>query len=281
MLESFLLSCQQRVNGLLTQCLPTNDLLPQRLHQAMHYAVLQGGKRIRPTLVYAVGETLGCSWHKLDSAACAIELIHAYSLVHDDLPAMDNDSYRRGQLTCHKAFDEATAILVGDALQSLAFQLVSEDERLTAEQRIRMVKILAAASGSQGMAGGQALDLAAINKAPSLQELDQIHQLKTGALLCACVELALVPYEIDSASSTALLHYAKLIGLAFQIRDDMLDHQISAQRQEASYTTNFSLQQATDKLQDLQQQAIDALQQSKLPANLLQQLANYLAQRSQ
>ncbi len=279
MIEAFLATCQQRVNGLLAQRLPAKDKLPQHLHQAMHYAVLQGGKRIRPMLVYAIGETVGVPWHKLDSAACAIELIHAYSLVHDDLPAMDNDSYRRGQLTCHKAFSEATAILVGDALQALAFQVLSEDTYLTAEQRIRMVNILALASGSEGMAGGQALDLAA-GENLTLAQLDTIHRLKTGALLSACVELALVPYEVAPEVSLALLNYAKLMGLAFQIRDDVLDHHATAEQQAVSYTNSLSVAQAMEKLQALHQQAVALLQPIKPQPSLLVQLADFIVQRS-
>lgn len=280
MIEQFIVICQQRANRVLAHALPSMAQIPNTLHQAMHYAVLNGGKRIRPTLVYATGEALGIGWHKLDAAACAIELIHAYSLVHDDLPAMDNDTYRRGQLTCHKAFDEATAILVGDALQSLAFEVLSRESLLNAEQRVRMIRVLATAAGSQGMAGGQALDLAAINQTVTSEQLETIHQLKTGALLRACVELVTIAHETDPNVVEILLEYAELLGLAFQIKDDVLDYQqASAIKPELSYALAFSVQQAEQKLVELHQQALNLLARVNLQQTHLAQLMHYVVNR--
>ncbi|HEV2213608.1 MAG TPA: polyprenyl synthetase family protein, partial [Gammaproteobacteria bacterium] len=181
-----------RIERVLDRWLPSADKPPQRLHQAMRYSVLGGGKRLRPLLIYAAGETLGVAPEKLDGPAAAVEIIHAYSLLHDDLPAMDDDDLRRGRPTCHKAFDEATAILAGDALQVLAFLILSEDPAMAAApaQRVDMIRSVARASGSAGMAGGQAMDLAAAGKALDLAELELMHIHKTGALIRASILLA-------------------------------------------------------------------------------------------
>lgn len=285
MIEQFILNCQQRVKALLLQWLPAVNSQASQLQQAMHYAVLNGGKRIRPILVYATGEALGIGWHKLDAAACAIELIHAYSLVHDDLPAMDNDIYRRGQLTCHKAFDEATAILVGDALQALAFEIISRDQQLTPLQRIKMVQILALAAGAKGMVGGQALDLRAVDLGVDLTvvELDHIHQHKTGALLRACIELALAVVEPSPKVTDSLLHYAQAIGLAFQVKDDVLDYIPAANQtrsQEPSYAVVFSIAQAEQRLAELYAQALLALENLSEQAVYLRGLADFIVNRS-
>jgi farnesyl diphosphate synthase len=217
---------QARIERELLMRLPASEIQPQRLHEAIRYSVLGGGKRVRPALVYATGAAIGVSESILDGAACAVELIHAYSLVHDDLPAMDNDDLRRGQPTCHKKFDEATAILVGDSLQCLAFELLAEGPGLPAEPsvRLKLVQLLAVASGTSGMAGGQALDLAAIGRKLSLAEVEEMHVRKTGALIHACVMMAAacVP-QLSETVTRALNEYARAIGLAFQIQDDLLD----------------------------------------------------------
>jgi len=186
-----LADCQSRVEAALESWLPTEATQPHTLHRAMRYAVLGGGKRIRPILVYASGDAFGVNPSALDGPACAVEIIHAYSLVHDDLPAMDNDDLRRGRPTCHRAFDEATAILAGDALQALAFQILAHDPaiQVDAGQRVRMIETLARAGGSRGMAGGQAIDLEAVGKDLDLAELENMHTHKTGALIRASVEL--------------------------------------------------------------------------------------------
>jgi farnesyl diphosphate synthase len=211
------------VERALDEALPTADRSPQRLHAAMRYAVLNGGKRLRPLLVYAAGAATGAKEEQLDAPAAAVELIHAFSLVHDDLPSMDDDALRRGRPTIHVAFDEACAILTGDALQTLAFGLLA-DADCTAETRIGWVRELAAASGAAGMCGGQALDMAATGRSLSLPELENLHTLKTGALIRAAVRMGASPgAHVDAMSMDALDAYAAALGLAFQIRDDILD----------------------------------------------------------
>ncbi|MDG4596933.1 MAG: (2E,6E)-farnesyl diphosphate synthase [Candidatus Contendobacter sp.] len=217
---------QTRAEWALDQRLPAASLHPSALHHAMRYAVLGGGKRIRPVLVYLSGATVGAVPEALDGPACAVEFIHAYSLIHDDLPAMDNDDLRHGQPTCHKAFGEALAILAGDALQALAFQVLGQDTAMVADPaiRLRMLGVLAQAAGSRGMAGGQAIDLAAVGQALTLAELEDMHIHKTGALIRASVLLgALSQPAVEPAVLERLDRYAKCIGLAFQIRDDILD----------------------------------------------------------
>ena len=220
-------SYQARAARALDRRLPAAELHPGDLHQAMRYAALGGGKRIRPTLVYASGAAMGAPLETLDGPACAVEFIHAYSLIHDDLPAMDNDDLRHGQPTCHKAFGEALAILAGDALQALAFQVLSQDQAMVSDPaiRLRMAGVLAQAAGSRGMVGGQAIDLAAVGRDDlSLAELENMHIHKTGALIRASVLLgALSQSAIDPVALERLDRYAKCIGLAFQIRDDILD----------------------------------------------------------
>ena len=217
---------QGRIERELTARLPPATARPTRLHEALRYSALGGGKRVRPVLVYATASSLGIAEANVDGVACAVELIHAYSLVHDDLPAMDDDDLRRGRPTCHKAFDEATAILVGDALQVLAFETLASDPRLPADATIRLelVRLLAAASGIGGMAGGQALDLAAVGRQLSLAEVEEMHARKTGALIHASVMMTAACGERTSeASARALDDFARAIGLAFQIQDDLLD----------------------------------------------------------
>jgi len=215
-----------RVERELDRLLPLADVVPERLHAAQRYSALAPGKRIRPALVYATADTLGVSLPRVDGAACAVELIHAYSLVHDDLPAMDNDDLRRGRPTCHRAFDEATAILAGDSLQVLAFSLLATHPGLATEPatRVRLIELLAEASGTAGMAGGQALDLAAMGRRLSLPEVELVHQLKTGALIRGCVRMAAAcAPNLTAAEHAALDRVGSLVGLAFQVQDDILD----------------------------------------------------------
>jgi geranylgeranyl pyrophosphate synthase len=200
--------------------------VPERLHAAQRYSVLAPGKRIRPALVYSTAETLGLPLEHVDAAACAVELIHCYSLVHDDLPAMDDDDLRRGRPTCHKAFDEATAILAGDSLQVLAFQILATHPGLPADPGVRVgtIELLATASGTAGMAGGQALDLGAEGRNLSLPEVERLHAMKTGALIRASVLMAArcCP-ALDATQYEALARFGAAVGLAFQIQDDILD----------------------------------------------------------
>lgn len=212
----------QRTEATLHNALPDPTRAPQRLHAAMRHAVLNGGKRMRPLLVYATGTVLGASDDALDAAAAAVELIHCYSLVHDDLPAMDDDALRRGQPTVHVAFDEATAILAGDALQTLAFEVLAHAPQ-DAAQRVAMLAELARASGVAGMCGGQALDIDATGAQIHVSELEHLHALKTGALLRCAVRLGALAANANAPQRAALDRYADALGLAFQIRDDLLD----------------------------------------------------------
>jgi geranylgeranyl pyrophosphate synthase len=217
---------QARTERELAARLPLVTARPTRLHEALRYSALSGGKRVRPVLVYSTANALGIPETLVDGVACAVELIHAYSLVHDDLPAMDDDDLRRGRPTCHKAFDEATAILVGDALQVLAFETLASGPGLPADAAIRLelVRLLAIASGTSGMAGGQALDLAAVGRQLSLAEVEEMHGRKTGALIHGSVMMAAACSERTSESITrALDEFARAVGLAFQIQDDLLD----------------------------------------------------------
>ncbi|VAW93274.1 (2E,6E)-farnesyl diphosphate synthase [hydrothermal vent metagenome] len=216
---------QRRINNALENRLPKDSIQPTTLHEAMRSSVLLGGKRIRPVLVYAVGQCLGADENILDNPACAVEIIHAYSLIHDDLPAMDDDDLRRGQPTCHIRYGEAMAILAGDALQPLAFQILTRSKQfIPTENVLKMTEILAAASGSHGMAGGQAIDLESVGKKLNIAELENMHIHKTGALIRASVQLgALCQPDVTAGQLEALDHYGKCVGLAFQVHDDILD----------------------------------------------------------
>ncbi len=223
-LDAYRTHCQARLESCLDELLPRVTVQPVRLHEAMRYAVLGGGKRIRPLLTYATGEALGLEAATLDRPASAVELIHAYSLIHDDLPAMDDDDLRRGRPTCHRAFDEATAILAGDALQTLAFQALAAAENLHPHSQVAMIEHLARASGSRGMVGGQALDLEAEGKTLDVTMLEHIHIHKTGALIRAAVQMGMLAHgALDTDRTERLDRYAKCLGLAFQIQDDVLD----------------------------------------------------------
>jgi farnesyl diphosphate synthase len=214
---------QDRTEVALAALLSPADTLPARLHDAMRYAVLGGGKRVRPLLCHATGAVFNAPAAELDRAACAVELIHAYSLVHDDLPCMDDDTLRRGKPTVHVEYDEATALLVGDALQSLAFQVLAEDGAPSCHRRLSMLALLAQAAGSRGMAGGQAIDLAAVGRTLTLEELEQMHIHKTGALIRASVLLGAHCGNADEEAQKRLAHFANRIGLLFQVVDDILD----------------------------------------------------------
>jgi farnesyl diphosphate synthase len=220
---------QARMEATLSRLLPAAHVAPARLHEAMRYAALEGGKRVRPLLAFAAGEVTQAASEKVEVAAAAVELIHAYSLVHDDLPCMDDDVLRRGKPTVHVEYDEATALLVGDALQALAFQLLA-DHRLASDaaSQLQMVKLLAVAAGSRGMAGGQQIDLESTGKTLTLPELEVMHIHKTGALIRAAVLLGAACGEpLADAERAKLDHYAKAIGLAFQVVDDLLDAEAS------------------------------------------------------
>jgi len=283
---------QQRVETQLQAVLPDSGLTPQRLHQAMRYAVLGGGKRVRALLTFAAGEFVQADPDRAVIAACAVELIHAYSLVHDDLPCMDDDVLRRGKPACHVEFDEATALLVGDALQSLAFQLLAEYQ--VAENttiQIKMVRLLASACGSHGMAGGQAIDLAAIGTQPTLAELEFMHIHKTGALIRAAVLLgAHCGTELSDAQMEKLDHYAKSIGLAFQVIDDVLDAEATtatlgktagkdAIRDKPTYVSVLGITEARKLANELRRAALTALDGHGERALRLRELADFILDR--
>jgi len=283
-----------RIEGVLDHYLPKAEVAPRKLHEAMRYSVIGGGgKRVRPVLVYAAGAALSVPPQQLDGIACAVEIIHAYSLIHDDLPAMDDDDLRRGRPTCHIAFDEATAILAGDALQALAFEILASDESLncTAQTRINMIRLLAEASGSLGMAGGQAIDLAAVGKSLTLDELENMHRLKTGALIRASVLLgAMSSPEADTATLERLDIYSRSVGLAFQIHDDILDvvadtatlgkPQGSDQMQnKPTYPALLGLDGARKLALSQHQQALAAIEKFDSRADTLRTLSAYIVER--
>jgi geranylgeranyl pyrophosphate synthase len=284
---------QTRVEEQLAARLPSPSEPPQRLHEAVRYSVLGGGKRVRPALVYATAAALGIPADQVDGAACAVELIHAYSLVHDDLPAMDNDDLRRGQPTCHKAFDEATAILVGDALQVLAFELLTDGPGLppSTSMRLRLVSLLARASGTQGMAGGQALDLAATGRKLTLAEVEQMHARKTGALIHASVMMAAsCSSDISISKLQALDDYARAIGLAFQIQDDLLDVEgdpavigkatgADLALNKPTYPAVAGVGASRIRMHQLHEAALDALRRENLQSTDLVALSDWLVLR--
>lgn len=286
-----LLAFGARADDALARTLPADDHAPLELHRAMRYAVLGPGKRLRPLLVYATGSALGAALDALDCSACAVEIIHAYSLVHDDLPAMDDDDLRRGRPTCHIAFGEAMAILAGDALQALAFEILASDTHHAADLHLEMLRTLANACGAQGMAGGQALDLAAVGTTLSIDALDRMHEHKTGALIRASVRLgALAAGCRDATTLDALDAYAHALGLAFQIRDDILDVEgdsavigKTAGKDAASckptYPAILGMDASRARLRELTDTAITALQALDTRAADLAQLARYIAER--
>ena len=285
---------RQRVEQALQHWLPPVDEVDPRLHAAMRYASLDGGKRVRPVLVYATGSALGLPLETLDGPACAIELIHAYSLVHDDLPAMDDDALRRGKPTCHMAFDEAIAILSGDALQSLAFEILASDPAITCppSARLEMIRELAQASGSRGMAGGQAIDIAAEGTQLSLEALQTMHRYKTGALIRASVRLgALGAADLDDSQRRQLDQYAEAIGLAFQIRDDILDVEADTAtlgkpqgsdqaKGKPTYTSLLGLDGAREKAQELHREALAGLSGFGDEVEPLRWLSSYIVDRA-
>lgn len=292
-LQNLLTPYLARVESALAHWLPEASKQPARLHAAMRYSVLEGGKRVRPCLVYTTGRALGVPLEQLDGPACAVELIHVYSLIHDDLPAMDDDDLRRGKLTCHKAFDDATAVLAGDALQALAFYVLAHDPHMLDDSRMRlaMVETLALASGSRGMAGGQALDILAEGQELNLFELENVHIHKTGALIRASVRLAtLCKPELDESLRTALDHYAKCIGLAFQIQDDILDvegdTQVLGKRQGADQARNkptypalLGMTEAKARARNLIDEALTSLHPLAAQADELRAIARYVVER--
>lgn len=276
----------------LAELLPPALATPTRLHDAMRYASLGGGKRVRPMLAFAAGETTDAPPERVRIAAAAVEFIHAYSLIHDDLPCMDDDVLRRGRPTCHVEFDEATALLAGDALQALAFQLVSTHKLCDAPTaQIELIRLFAEACGSHGMAGGQAIDLANVDRQISLPELEHMHMLKTGALIRASVMMgALCGHPIDDTATQRLDHYAKCIGLAFQVVDDVLDCESNTEKlgktagkdQDANkptYVSLMGLQAAKRFADELLADAQQSLAVFGSKGNRLAELAEFIVRR--
>lgn len=284
-------SRQSRIENVLAALLPDAAHAPQRLHDAMRYAMLDGGKRVRPLLAYAAGELTHAEEKCVDSVAAAVECIHAYSLVHDDMPAMDNDVLRRGKPTVHVEFDEATALLVGDALQSLAFESLAQAGLAKPETQLGMLRLLARASGSGGMAGGQAIDLASVGKPLELAELEFMHILKTGALIRASVNIgAMCGTPLNENEASRLDHYAKCIGLAFQVVDDVLDAEAptatlgktagkDAASKKPTYVSLLGLARSRELAEELRLDALSALSGFGPRAERLRQLADYIVLR--
>lgn len=281
---------QERVDNHLEACIHQESIDPI-LQESMQYSLFNGGKRIRPALVYMVNTMLGKPYTHADSAAAAIECVHSYSLVHDDLPAMDDDDLRRGKPTCHIAFDEATAILAGDALQCLAFELISEDENLAAQTRLALIKKLGYASGHRGMVVGQSFDLRHVGKPLSIEQLEAMHQHKTGALLSCAVEMGAICAGLTAKNQlSALADYSAAIGLAFQVQDDILDIEGDSatigkpqgsdeEQNKPTYPALLGLDGAKLKLQQLHQQAVNALDIFGPDATELKALADFIVHR--
>ncbi len=281
-----------RVNQQLENWLPAASEPPAVLHEAMRYAVLGEGKRIRPVLLYATGEALNVPVERLDAPACAVELVHGYSLIHDDLPAMDDDDLRRGRPTCHNAFGEANAILAGDALQALAFSVLANDPANPPERRIRMAQLLGEAAGSQGMVGGQAIDLASVNKPLNESELKHMHRLKTGALIKTSVLMAVTASETGTPEvHERFARFADCIGLLFQIRDDILDIQSEtevlgkpqgsdAAQNKPTYPSTVGLEQAGIAAEELLRQACQEIDHMDFEWATLYAVSEYIIRRN-
>ncbi len=294
--SQFVADCRHRVDSALQNLLPVTMGAGERLRDAMRYSLFNGGKRVRPILVYASGLAVGgalspAQQASLDTIACALECIHAYSLVHDDLPAMDDDDLRRGKPTCHIAFDEATAILAGDALQTLAFELLSEAPHLDDACKITLLQQLTRASGVRGMVLGQAIDLAAVNHQLDLTQLETMHRHKTGALISASVAMGAIACGADEPRLHALDTYAAAIGLAFQVQDDILDvitdtatlgkqQGADIARNKPTYVSLLGLDNARAKARELHQQALAALTEFDQRAEPLRALSAYIIERS-
>ncbi len=291
--HEWLKSMQTRMEGVLEAQMPLATTAPMHLHEAMRYSTLGGGKRVRALLAYAAGEFCGAEIEKIDTPAAAIELVHAFSLVHDDLPCMDDDDLRRGKPTTHKKYGDAMALLVGDALQSLAFQLISQDKLIkNSTQKLQMLHILSLASGSRGMAGGQAIDIESIGIPLSRQELEQMHIHKTGALIRAAALLGAYSSDnLDEERLKAVDHFAKAMGLAFQVVDDILDTEADTQtlgktagkdqlNNKSTYVTILGLDAAKKLARELHANAMAAISFYGNEADCLRHLANFITQRN-
>ncbi len=292
-LAEYLTTCSQRVESFFDRNLPTKDQAPTILHRAIRYSAMNGGKRIRPALVYATGEALGIELNEIDCIAGSIELMHSYSLIHDDLPAMDDDDLRRGKPTCHRAFDEATAILAGDATQALAFSVLTDTSILgpDATTRAQLTNQLAHAVGSLGMAGGQAMDLTAVDKDISIEALEYIHRQKTGCLIRACIDMTQACCAtLNQQQRSSLLQFSEHLGIAFQIRDDILDvisdtvtlgkpQGSDSEKNKPTYVSILGIEESERRCDSFYKQAIECLDEFKNPSKWLRMLAEHIVCR--
>ncbi|MEL0035707.1 MAG: farnesyl diphosphate synthase [Gammaproteobacteria bacterium] len=292
-LSTHIESCRRRLDALLDRWLPSEDTEPTKLHRAMRYASLNAGKRLRPLIVYLVGDALGADKTDLDASALAVECIHVYSLIHDDLPAMDDDDLRRGKATTHIAFDEATAILAGDALQTIGFNILCHHPLSpdVESERIRLLTILTDASGSVGMGGGQMIDLIATDSKLSIEQLEAMHRMKTGALISACVKMAVATSQINEAEIIAAFdRFADRIGLAFQVKDDILDIEgetevigkpsgSDEELNKSTFPALMGLDAAKEYAQQLIDEALLSLEHIPYNTEALEALAKYMIER--
>lgn len=289
--RKFAVEARKLVDAALDRVLPAESTPPEMVHAAIRWSVFAGGKRFRPILLLAVGETFGAGRELLSDTACALELIHTYSLIHDDLPSMDNDDLRRGRATCHVRFGEANAILAGDALQTLAFKLVAEDKSLSADKRVLLIAEIARASGTpHGMVAGQGCDLEAESREVSAGELEQIHRLKTGALIIAAARCGAIIADASEAELAAVTDYAAQLGLLFQITDDLLDVTATAETlgktpgkdersQKATYPALYGIEATHKHLAHAHQSACASLESIDRPTELLHAIADFILQR--
>ncbi len=288
-LEKFFAAATEAVDAQLDELIPSTDREPTNLNAAMRWSVFAGGKRFRPALVFAVGNTFGAADKDLIQTAAAVEMIHAYSLIHDDLPAMDDDRLRRGRETCHVKFNEATAILAGDLLQTLAFQSIAEDENLSADIRVKLIAELARSAAQ--MVDGQQLDLEAEGRKVSIAELDQIHQNKTGAMISVSARSGAIIAGTSENELSAMTIYAEKLGLLFQITDDVLDATQTteilgktagkdAQAEKATYVSLYGLEKARELAEDTNHKAVNALREIEKDTTLLENLADFILNRS-
>jgi geranylgeranyl pyrophosphate synthase len=290
-LEDFFNRSTKAVDESLDALIPTASTEPRRLHEAIRWSLFAGGKRFRPVLVLAVGRTFDAPVEKLTRTAAAVEMIHTYSLIHDDLPSMDNDDLRRGRLTCHKKFDEATAILAGDVLETMAFQAVAEDDQLPAEMRVDLIAELARAAGTPfGMVAGQQLDLEAEGREASIVEIEQIHRLKTGALITACGKAGAIIGGAVENELEAVAEYSARLGLLFQITDDLLDVTRSTEdlgktamkdvaANKATYPSVYGAEATAELARSLCEEALATLGKIDRPTELLKAIARYTLER--
>ena len=290
-LLQFFADTQALVNAELDRFLPPESLPPSRIHAAIRWCVFAGGKRLRPVLTLAVGQAFGAGNQQLLATACALEMIHTYSLIHDDLPSMDDDDLRRGRATCHIRFGEAIAILAGDALQTLAFKIISEDEELSAVKRVELIREIARASGTpEGMVAGQAHDLEAESREVGAEELEQIHRLKTAALIIAAARSGAIIADASERELAAITDYASQLGLLFQITDDLLDITATAdmlgktpgkdiRSKKATYPALYGIAATRKHLMTTHQAACTSLDALSQPTHLLRAIADFILER--